>query len=60
MESFLWALNLVAVCLLCAWALREDSRPPDSPDDAKPPASRGKAGPAATARQQGRQPTPRK
>jgi hypothetical protein len=26
MESLLWALDLVAVALLCRWALKEDSR----------------------------------
>jgi hypothetical protein len=24
MESILWALNLVGVCLLCLWALKQD------------------------------------
>lgn len=59
MESFLWALNLLAVCLLCGWALKEDNRPPDAPDNtgAEPPSAdkakaQSKAGPAAAARRQ--------
>ena len=53
MESALWALNLVAVCLFCIWALREDERKPQA-DDTEPPAtpqSARKPGPNAAQRQ---------
>lgn len=40
MESILWALNLVAVCLLCLWALREDDKPADTPEENSPDAAR--------------------
>lgn len=59
MESFLWALNLLGVCLLCAWALKEDSRPPDS-DDAAEEKQAGPDQANASARRQGRPPLPRK
>lgn len=63
MESFLWALNLVAVCLLCLWAIREDSRPPVEDETAGEEPARAepaKTEPGAPARSQGRQQLPRK
>jgi hypothetical protein len=60
MESFLWALNLFAVCLLCFWALKEDNRPSDSPDDADVELSPAEKAKAAAARRQKRQLFPRK
>ena len=63
MESLLWALNLVAVCFLCRWALKEDSLPEDPDENAVPeptPANRSKVGPGAATRREGRPPLPRK
>lgn len=60
MESFLWALNLLALCLLCGWALKEDNRPPDSPDKADAESTPADKAKAAAARPQGRPQFPRK
>jgi hypothetical protein len=35
METILWALDLVAVVLLCRWALREDGALAKQPDKKK-------------------------
>lgn len=37
MESALWALNIVAVCILCIWALREDQPPKETPKEPSTP-----------------------
>jgi hypothetical protein len=50
MESALWALNLVAVCVACIWALREDQPPKQPPNE---PANQPQAAP-------GRNPSARK
>lgn len=55
MESILWALNLVGVCLLCLWALKQDdleTLPGDKPERKAARSSQGKPPRAASARRQ--------
>jgi hypothetical protein len=62
MESILWALNLVGVCLLCLWALKQDdleTLPGETPEQDTARARSGQRRPQRTAASR-RQPLQRK
>lgn len=44
MESILWALNLVGVCLLCLWALKQDDLEAQPGETPKQDAARARSG----------------